>query len=148
MHRACGLPEPTCQLRFLHSSLSPFPGFGQVSGATSASVKALASCCFFIATMEAFNYDAARWHRLRDRVMRRDNYQCQLSKRYGKIKPAELVHHIFPVADYPEYAYCSWNLISLSRDMHNKLHNRMTDELTNMGKDLLRQTARKQGIQI
>jgi 5-methylcytosine-specific restriction endonuclease McrA len=98
--------------------------------------------------MEAFNYDAARWHRLRDRVMRRDNYQCQLSKRYGKIKPAELVHHIFPVADYPEYAYCSWNLISLSRDMHNKLHNRMTDELTNMGRDLLRQTARKRGIQI
>lgn len=98
--------------------------------------------------MEPFNYDGARWHRLRDRVMRRDGYQCQLSKRYGKIRQAELVHHIFPVVDYPEYAYCSWNLISLSRDMHNKLHNRVTDELTNMGKDLLRQTARKQGITI
>ena len=98
--------------------------------------------------METFNYDSAHWHRLRDRVMRRDNYQCQLSKRYGKIRQAELVHHIFPAADYPEYAYCSWNLISLSRDMHNKLHNRVTDELTNMGKDLLRQTARKRGIEI
>lgn len=80
--------------------------------------------------------------------MRRDNYQCQLSKRYGKIRQAELVHHIFPAADYPEYAYCSWNLISLSRDMHNKLHNRVTDELTNMGKDLLRKTARKRGIEV
>ncbi len=98
--------------------------------------------------MDQFSYDAARWHSLRDRVLRRDGYQCQLSKRYGKLRQAELVHHIFPVADYPQYAYCPWNLISLSRYMHNKLHNRMTDELTGMGKDLLFKTARKQGIPV
>ena len=96
--------------------------------------------------MDQFSYDAARWHSLRDRVLRRDGYQCQLSKRYGKLRQAELVHHIFPVADYPQYAYCPWNLISLSRDMHNKLHNRETDALTAMGIDLMRRTARKQGI--
>lgn len=52
-------------------------------------------------------------------VMRRDGYMCQLSKRYGRAVPAEVVHHIFPVNEYPEYAYEPWNLIALSRMLHN-----------------------------
>ena len=69
-----------------------------------------------------FDYDSVRWKRLARMVMRRDGYMCQLSKRYGKAVPAEVVHHIFPVDEFPEYAYEPWNLIALSRKMHNTLH--------------------------
>lgn len=65
---------------------------------------------------------------------------CQLSKRYGKQVPAELVHHIYPVDEYPEYAYCLWNLISLSNVEHNKLHDRVTRQLTVDGLALMRRT--------
>lgn len=72
--------------------------------------------------------------------MRRDEYKCQLSKRYGKAAPAEVVHHIYPVDEYPEYAYCTWNLISLSRAAHNRLHDRNTNALTSEGIALMRRT--------
>lgn len=88
-------------------------------------------------------YESPRWLRLRKSVLRRDKYQDQEAKRYGKIKAAEIVHHIFPKNDYPEYAYEPWNLISLSRATHNTLHDRETDELTEKGMDLLRRTCRK-----
>lgn len=65
---------------------------------------------------------------------------CQISKRYGKQVPAELVHHIYPVDEYPEYAYCLWNLISLSNVEHNKLHDRVTRQLTADGLSLMRRT--------
>lgn len=58
---------------------------------------------------------------------------CQLSKRYGKMLPAETVHHIYPLEQYPEYAFCDWNLISLTNERHNKLHNREDDSLTAEG---------------
>lgn len=69
-------------------------------------------------------------------------------KRYGRPVQAEIVHHIFPKGEFPEYAYCLWNLISLSRKTHNEMHDRATDELTAKGKDLLRRTARKNNIPV
>lgn len=93
-------------------------------------------------------YKTARWERTRRVVFRRDGYQCQLSKRYGRIRPAEVVHHIFPLEEFPEFAFATWNLISLTRAMHNSLHDRNTDELTKAGRDLLRRTARKNGVEI
>nr|DAL14543.1 MAG TPA_asm: HNH endonuclease bacteriophage, HNH Endonuclease, DNA.52A [Caudoviricetes sp.] len=71
-----------------------------------------------------------RWRRLRERVLHRDGYMCQEARRYGKYEPAEVVHHIWPAEDYPEYAYCAWNLISLSVANHDKLHDRTTRKLT------------------
>ena len=94
------------------------------------------------------DYKTTKWLRLRESVLRRDHYLCQLSKRYGKKKQAEMVHHIFPKDDFPEYKWESWNLISLSNEMHNTLHDRSGDELTPAGIDLLRRTARKNGIPI
>lgn len=73
-------------------------------------------------------------------AMRRDGYRCQISKRYGKSVPAEVVHHIYPVDEYPEYAYCLWNLISLSRTAHNTMHDRTTGALTVEGVALMRRT--------
>lgn len=90
--------------------------------------------------MSSFDYFSPRWKRLATAVMRRDGYKCQLSKRYGKAVPAEVVHHIYPVDEYPEYAYCAWNLISLSRAAHNRLHDRNTNALTSEGIALMRRT--------
>lgn len=87
-----------------------------------------------------FDYKGKRWRRLAARALRRDKYKCQLSRRYGKNVEAEMVHHIYPVDEYPEYAYCMWNLISLSRAMHNTLHDRNTDKLTPAGVALMRRT--------
>ena len=87
-----------------------------------------------------FDYKARRWERLRAQVMRRDGYRCQLSKRFGKAVPADLVHHIYPVDEFPEYAFEPWNLISVSRAAHNKLHDRDSDNLTAEGVALMRRT--------
>lgn len=87
-----------------------------------------------------FDYKARRWERLRAQVMRRDGYRCQLSKRFGKAVPADLVHHIYPVDEFPEYAFEPWNLISVSRAAHNKLHDRDSDKLTAEGIALRRRT--------
>lgn len=93
-------------------------------------------------------YDSPKWLRLRAKILRRDNYLDQEARRFGKIKPAEIVHHIFPKDDYPQYAYEPWNLISVSRMTHNSFHDRETDELTEKGMDLLRRTCRKRQIPI
>ena len=92
------------------------------------------------------DYQGRRWKAKRQKILRRDKYQCQVSKRYGKAVEATLVHHIFPVRDYPEYQWEDWNLISVSQAVHNQLHNNQTDELSKMGVDLLKRTARKIGI--
>lgn len=73
---------------------------------------------------------------------------CQLSKRYGKTVEANTVHHIFPREDYPEYQWCEWNLISLNSSVHDSLHYRQNNELTQEGIDLLIRTARKYNIPI
>ncbi len=63
-----------------------------------------------------------------------------LDKRYGRTTEATIVHHIYPANAYPEYCYCDWNLISVSQKTHNRLENRQTGELTEMGKQLMKRT--------
>lgn len=94
------------------------------------------------------DYHSKRWKAKRQKILRRDKYQCQVSKRYGKAVEADLVHHIFPAKDYPEYEWEDWNLISVSQATHNKLHNTNTDELSSTGLELLKRTARKHDIKI
>lgn len=93
-------------------------------------------------------YNSAAWLRMRDRVLRRDGYMCRISLRFGKARQAEMVHHIFPLDEFPQYALAAWNLISLTNAVHNTLHDRETNELTAAGKELLRRTARQQGMEI
>lgn len=93
-------------------------------------------------------YHTTKWKAKREMILRRDGYLCQLSKRYGKYEQAETVHHIFPLEEFPEYALESWNLISVTKAMHNSLHDRATNALTHDGVELLRRTARKNGIPI
>lgn len=86
-------------------------------------------------------YDSPRWKRLRARVLKRDGYICQLSKRYGRLEQATTVHHIFPREKYPEYQWEAWNLISVSTEMHDRLHNRQTHQLSAEGERLRVRTA-------
>lgn len=90
----------------------------------------------------------ARWRRKRESILKRDGYLCQAARRYGQMIPATTVHHIFPLEEFPEYSFEDWNLVSLSASAHNELHDRSTDALTPKGQDLLRRTARKNGIPI
>lgn len=91
-------------------------------------------------------YKSKRWEKLRQSILRRDKYMCQYSKRYGKCVPATMVHHIFPVQEYPQYAFASWNLISLCSAAHEKMHSKSNDKLTAIGLELQRRTALKYGI--
>lgn len=88
-------------------------------------------------------YKSKRWEKKRAKILRRDRYQCQESKRFGKNVQADTVHHIFPRDKYPEYQWSDWNLISLSAAEHNKMHDRYTDELTDKGKSLMERTKRR-----
>lgn len=90
-------------------------------------------------------YLGKRWKRLRLAILRRDDYQCQVSKRYGRIVQATMVHHIFPRAEFPQYEYEPWNLIALSAAAHGRLHDGESGKLTHEGMDLLRRTAKAKG---
>lgn len=92
-------------------------------------------------------YKSKKWERLRRAVLARDGYKCQVSKRYGKNVPANVIHHAFPVEDYPQYRLCAWNLIAVSAEVHNRLHDRNTNQLTDEGLDILKRIARKKGIE-
>lgn len=74
-----------------------------------------------------------RWRNLRKRALRRDRGFCREAARYGRRVPAKVVHHIWPAEDYPEYAYCLWNLVSLSSSAHDAMHDRDTRKLTALG---------------
>ena len=78
-------------------------------------------------------YTMARWRRLRAQILRRDGYRCRESLRYGRKVEASYVHHVWPAEDYPEYAWCPWNLISLSKGSHEAMHDRITHKLTPLG---------------
>ena len=97
-------------------------------------------------TLDKF-YKTTRWKKLRESILRRDGYMCQLTKRYGKLVEANTVHHIFPREYFPEFQWEPWNLISLSAVAHNTLHDRDTDQLTEEGLELLRRTARRYHVE-
>lgn len=80
-----------------------------------------------------------RWRRLRERVLREQKW-CQESERYGVRRPAEVVHHVWPAEDYPEFAYCRWNLVALTAEAHDRMHDRLTRKLTPLGERWRRRT--------
>ena len=93
-------------------------------------------------------YRTKRWAQLRSAVMRRDGYMDQLELRHGRRVQAEVIHHILPREQFPEYQYFAWNLISLTRDNHELMHNRMGGGLSQIGRDLMTETAAKRGIKL
>lgn len=97
--------------------------------------------------MDGF-YKSPRWQRLRAAILRRDGYMCQESKRFGKRRDADTVHHVFPRDLFPEYQWEPWNLIALAADVHDMMHDRQSGALTEHGKQLLRRVARRQGVEV
>lgn len=93
-------------------------------------------------------YNTDRWEHLRQSILRRDKFMCQDAKRYGRMVPAELVHHILPREYFPEYQWEPWNLISLSNKAHEEMHYRTTRDLTKKGMEWAVRTARKQNIDL
>lgn len=85
--------------------------------------------------MASFDYSRAnkRWRRLRLQALRRDGFRCREAARYGRAVEAEVVHHIWPAEEWPEYAYELWNLVSLSAAAHDAMHDRVTQKLTPLG---------------
>lgn len=93
-------------------------------------------------------YNTKKWLDIRASVLREAKYMDQLRLREGKRVPAETVHHIFPRDKYPEYELCRWNLIAISAETHELLHNRMSGSLSSLGYDLMMETAEKHDIPI
>lgn len=89
-----------------------------------------------------FDYSSRnkRWQAVRKLALKRDGYLCRESARYGKIVEANVVHHIWPAEDYPEYAYELWNLLSLCQAQHDAMHDRVTRALTSLGERWRRRT--------
>lgn len=85
-------------------------------------------------------YTSRRWRKLRKSILRRDRGRCRESARYGITAEATTVHHVWPAEDYPEYAWQPWNLISLSREKHDAMHDRVTRKLTPLGEAWRRRT--------
>ena len=93
-------------------------------------------------------YKNPRWEAVRNRALRRDGYMDKVLYRYGKMKQAEVVHHIFPRENFPQYEYELWNLISVTRRTHNELHDRDSHRLSKKGIELLIRTCKKNNISI
>lgn len=93
-------------------------------------------------------YDSKKWDLVRKNALRRDHYQDAVQRRYGIFRSAEVVHHVIPRETHPEYQYELWNLVSLTRATHNKMHDRSTDELTDEGLKLMERICRKYGKEI
>lgn len=86
-------------------------------------------------------YKTRRWQHLRLAALRRDKYRCRESARYGLTVTANTVHHVWPAEDYPEYAWQLWNLVSLTSDQHDAMHDRRTGRLTELGESWRRRVS-------
>ena len=104
------------------------------------------SICFMKKT-DPF-YVSKKWRHVRDMALRKEGYMDALEKRSGKRVQAQMVHHIFPRESYPQYQYQLWNLIPLTFENHELMHNRLTGGLSSIGHALMAETAREQGIPI
>ena len=89
-------------------------------------------------------YKTRRWINKRITILKRDQYQCQECKRYGKNTEAQTVHHANPLRERPDIWLESWNLVSLCNKCHEKMHDRTSDELTELGERLRGRCSRKQ----
>ena len=93
-------------------------------------------------------YTSARWRKLREWALRRDGYRCQYAKRFGRSVQASAVHHVLPREDFPEFQWEPWNLISLSAEAHDKMHDRQTGRLTEEGRAMARRVLSGRRIEL
>ncbi len=73
-------------------------------------------------------YNSRTWRNKRKQILERDNNECQICKKEGKFKPADTVHHIKELKDYPKLALIDSNLISVCFSCHNIIHERFGEQ--------------------
>ena len=95
-------------------------------------------------------YDSKAWRKKREHILRRDRWLDQVALRDGSKIEADVVHHILPREDWPEYQMCDWNLIAVNNRITHKgrLHEKYTGKLTKLGKALAVETAYKNGVKL
>ena len=93
-------------------------------------------------------YKSKAWRELRIRALRRDKYTDQMLLREGKRRNATTVHHALPLDRFPEYGLKLWNLVSVTDETHDALHNRVTGGLSYLGEQLMREVANKNGVDL
>ena len=70
-------------------------------------------------------YNSTAWKRMREQILRRDNFECQHCKKKGKVTTQNLqVHHIKEVKQYPELGLEPSNLITICARCHNLEHDK------------------------
>ena len=67
-------------------------------------------------------YSSTAWRRARVKILSRDDHLCQECLREDRLTPANVVHHIKELEDYPELALTEENLESICYACHNKEH--------------------------
>ncbi|WP_130806508.1 HNH endonuclease [Senegalia massiliensis] len=67
-------------------------------------------------------YQSIYWRRMREEILKRDNYECQHCKDKGKYSKGECVHHKEHLKDNPMRGLDPSNLITLCNVCHNKEH--------------------------
>lgn len=69
-------------------------------------------------------YNSTAWKRKRRWILMRDGLACQLCRAAGRIRPAEVVHHVKDAEHYPELRLADGNLLSLCAACHERVHGR------------------------
>lgn len=82
--------------------------------------------CGIVQDWAKFFYKSKQWQRVRDYVMKRDQWLCQDCLKKGKYVPAEEVHHIVPLKPEnitdPSITLDENNLVALCRECHKARH--------------------------
>lgn len=69
-------------------------------------------------------YNCTAWKKLKAQVLKEQHYECQRCKEKGIYSPAECVHHIKYLRNYPHLALTKSNLICLCNECHYKEHHK------------------------
>lgn len=99
---------------------------------------------YFTATKDYSSfYKTKEWKRKRQAVLKRDVYQCRECTRYGRVTPADVVHHVNPLQVRPDLKLNEKNLISLCTSHHEAMHNKFNYELSKLGNEWKERTNKR-----
>ena len=70
----------------------------------------------------SYFYNSRTWRNKRKQIINRDNNECQMCKKQGRVSKGETVHHIKHLKDYPTLALADDNLITLCFHHHELMH--------------------------
>jgi 5-methylcytosine-specific restriction protein A len=67
-------------------------------------------------------YHTSRWARLREVIMIKYDHLDLYALRHKVIRPADTIHHIVPAKEDPSRFFDPTNLIPVSRESHDEIH--------------------------